>query len=158
MLCVGGKILNQPTLAIFINFGQIPVVVSSQIMKNNIAVWSHCRQGSLRRLPKIVLYDLDLLLAVVESMSIADPMKATRVGAYLPDMYFVNYNAKTVLTRKLTLAKLQSPFTHNRRAFISLATVAIFDSLTPHKPSAAQKHQLVFMVQFCSFQLITSFK
>ena len=34
----------KPTLAIFINLGQIWAAVSSQIMKNNLAIWSHWEQ------------------------------------------------------------------------------------------------------------------
>ena len=40
----------KPTLAILVNFGQIWVVVSSQIMKNKIAIWSQCS-----RLTKVTL-------------------------------------------------------------------------------------------------------
>ena len=35
------------TFANFINFGQIWVVVSSQIIKNNLAIWSHCQMTRL---------------------------------------------------------------------------------------------------------------
>ena len=44
----------KPTLAIFIHFGQIWAAVNSQIMKNNLAIWSHCRRSQLKKigLPK----------------------------------------------------------------------------------------------------------
>ena len=38
---VFGKILN-PLGKMFMNIGQIRIVVSRQIMKNILAIWSHC--------------------------------------------------------------------------------------------------------------------
>ena len=90
----------KPTLAIYINFGQIWAVVSSQISTNNLAIWSHC-----------FFHLMTGWLSILKSNKDEFKVSLSRRGLFAVEFAFANFFVKKsvgVYSLKISLSK--APF------------------------------------------------